>query len=114
MREHERVTRLQIRRNIHLVHFPLNRIGQREHDRVGLGAGFGGGHHLHTVSFGLRPALAARIETDAHIDTAVAQIQGMGMTLAAIAKNRNLLRFDVVQICLVFVVDFRHCDSSIV
>jgi hypothetical protein len=70
--KHQRVARLEVGRDILLVDFALDRVGQRHHDHVSFGAGFGGAQHAQPVAFGLRPALAARVETDAHIHTAVA------------------------------------------
>ncbi len=65
-------------------------------------------HHAQPFGLGLGPALAAGIQPDAHIDAAVLQVQRMGMALAAIAEDRNLLALEVAQVCLVLVVDFCH------
>jgi hypothetical protein len=87
--EHQRVARLEVRRDVLLVDLALDRVGQRHHDHVGFGAGFGVAQHAQPVGFGLGPALAARVETDAHIHAAVAQVERMGVALAAVAENRQ-------------------------
>ena len=37
----------------------------------------------------------------------------MRMPLAAVTKYRNLLALEIIEICLIFVVDFCHCDPSV-
>ena len=108
MREHERVARFQVRRNVFLVHLGLNRVRQHHHDHVGFGGGIGIGHHLQSGGLGLGPTLAAVVEPDAHVHAAVLQVQRMGVALAAVTDDGDLLPFKKAQIRLIFVIDSCH------
>jgi hypothetical protein len=111
--EHQRVARLEVRRDVLFIDLRLDRVGQRHHDHVGFGAGLGIAQHAQPVAFRLGPALAARVETDAHIHAALLEVERMGMALAAVAEDRDLFALQIAQVCLVFVVDFRHDDSCL-
>ena len=106
--EHQRIASLQIRLDVLVIDLALDRIGQQDHDDIGFGGGVTVAQDAQPFGFGLGAALASFVQTDAHIDAAVAQIQRMGMALAAIADDCNLLARQQAKVGLVFVIDVCH------
>ena len=77
----------------------------------GLG-GFGGGQDLQAGGFGLGPALAAGVEADHHVDAGIAQVQRVGVALAAVADDGDRAALQVIEISVFFVIAFWHFGSK--
>ena len=92
--------------NVFLVGFGLQFVGHGEHDQVTPGCRFGNAHHLQTFGFGLCSRGRALTQGDNYIlGTAVAQVQRMGVALAAVAQNGYFHFLDQVHIAIAIVVD---------
>lgn len=53
------------------------------------------------------------MEADAHVDARVAQGEGVGVALAAVAENRNLAALDDGQVGVVVVEQLGHFGISL-
>src|SRR4029077_6902834 len=62
---------------------------------------------------GLRPRRAVRAQPDAHVLAAVAQVERVGVALAAVADDRDLLPGEWRQIRVPVVVDDHHAARSL-
>src|SRR3546814_2196849 len=81
-------------------------VGGEDHDDVRPFGGVGVGHHLEAGLFGLLSRGRAFAKRDRHVlDARIAQILRMGVALAAIADDRDLLVGDEVQIGVAIVID---------
>ena len=85
--EHQRLALFQVGRDFVLVEIGLDVIGDQDHDDVGGFGGVGDGQDFQAGGFGFRGALAAGIEADDDVDAAVAQVQRVGVALAAVADD---------------------------
>ncbi len=106
--EHEGVAGLQVGRDVLLVHLALDGIRDHHHDHVGFFGCVGHAEHPQTVGFRLGPALAALVQAHAHVHAAVLQVQGMGVTLAAVPNHCYLLVLEIGQVSIVLVVNRCH------
>ena len=97
-----------MRRNDLAIDLRLRRVGRQQHDHVRLGARLIGGQHAQPLRLGLGPRLAAGVEAHAHIGAAVAQVERMGVPLAAEADDRDFLAVEEVEVCVFVVVDVSH------
>ena len=86
--EHQRFAGGQMRGDVLVIQVALDMIGDQDHDHIGGFGGFG------SVEATLRPAASALardlllgIEPDHHVDAGIAQVQGVRVTLAAIADD---------------------------
>ena len=91
-----------------LVKSRLLFIVDEDHDDVGNLCRLGAGHDLHSLSFGLCPALGAFVKTDDHIHAAVFQVQSVGVTLGAVTDNRNGFAFELLQIAILLIENPCH------
>src|SRR6478609_3355401 len=96
------------------VQLPLVLIGSEDDDDVGLLRGLGRGEDAQALGLGLRPTLGARLQADAHVDARVAQGQRMGVALAAVADDRDVLALDQGQVGVVVVEHLSHWGFSFV
>src|SRR5206468_12624112 len=114
VREAENFSRMEIRFNVLVVEFGLGLIGSQNVNPVGALGGLIGGNDDHAVGLRLLGALAVGIETDDHFVSAVAEILGLGMSLAAIAKDRDRLALQCLGLGVAFVKDSDHFCAPLV
>ena len=106
VREGQRVARLQVRLYVLLVHpAPAVRRATEDHDEVGLFGGLVHGAHLQAGLLGRRPRRGSLAQAHAHVAAGVQQVERMGVPLAPIADDGDLLSLDDVGIHVLFVVD---------
>ena len=113
MRKGNRGPFAQIVMHIFLVGVGLQFIGHGEHDQVAPSGRFGDAHDLEPLGLGFSGA--GRTGAQCHHDipgAAVAQVQRMGMALAAIAQNGDLLVLDQVHIAIAIIIDAHLFFSS--
>jgi hypothetical protein len=94
VREHERLARSEMRRDLLLIQIRLDMIGDQNHDDIGGFGGLGGIGHFETGGFRLGARFAAGIEPDHHIHAGIAQVEGVRVTLAAIADDCDGAAFE--------------------
>ncbi|MEZ4768545.1 MAG: hypothetical protein R2844_08975 [Caldilineales bacterium] len=111
--EHQRLAGRQVRLDAGLVDARLGLVGDDDHDDVGLGSRLV--HRLDGQAgcFRLGPALGVGIETDPHIDAAVAQVERVGVALAAVADDGYLAACQPPEISVLVVVDSCHESSGL-
>ena len=85
VREAENFSRVQIGLDVLVVEFGLGLVGSKHVDPVGALGRFIGSDNDHAVGLRLLRALAVGIETDNDFVSAVAEILGLGVPLAALA-----------------------------
>ena len=102
---------LHVRREIGLVDVGLKFVGCQHHDDIGPFGGVRHRHDLEALAFRLlgRRGAGAKRHHDV-FDAAVAHVQRMGVTLAAVADHRDLPAFDQIEIGIPIVVD-AHFDG---
>ena len=83
-------------------------VGDQDHDDVAALGGLGGGHDREPGGFGLVPVAAAGQLGDDDIDARVAQVERVGVALAAVTDNGDGAAFQMVQSCVFFIVAFSH------
>ncbi len=111
--ECNRGTFAQVVMDVFLVGLGLQFIGHGEHDQVAPSGGFSDAHDLEAFAFGL--FRAGRAGAQCHDDvlgTAIAQVQRMGMALAAIAKDGDFLVLDQVHIAIAIIINAHLSLSS--
>ena len=91
MGEHQRVPRLESLKNLVLVNVALDGIGKQDHSNVGGLGRVGDAFHCKPFSLRLLPALRALVEADDNVATGVFQVQRVGVALAAVADDGDLL-----------------------
>src|SRR5262245_12144170 len=99
-------------RDLLLVDLGALLVGHQHHDDVGLLGG--GGRVDHPQALGLRLAArrAVRAEPDAHVAAAVAQVEGMGVSLAAVADDLDALAAQRLQGRVLVVEDLHDAARS--
>ena len=85
--EHERLAGGHVGSDLVVIEIGLYVIGHQDHHHVGRLSGIGGGKDFESGGLGLGGALAAGAETDHYIDAGIAQIQSVGVALAAVADD---------------------------
>ncbi|GHO69930.1 hypothetical protein KSC_088220 [Ktedonobacter sp. SOSP1-52] len=88
---HEHLAIGQMWPNILLIERALVLIGDQQHNNIRLLCGLAGQNRLPAMSDSPRAALACLGEANYHVIAAVAQVEGMGMPLAAIANDGDPL-----------------------
>src|SRR5207248_2437941 len=83
----------------------------RHRDVARLG-GVGDGRHLQPVLLGLRPGLGALVEADDHVLARVLEVQRVGVALAAIPDDRDLLALEEAEVGVLVVIDLRRHACS--
>src|SRR5438445_450809 len=91
MREHQHRSRLEVGFDRLAEELALSRVWGEHHDDRRLGDRFGDRHRAQAVRFDPLDRLAARVEADADVLTAVAKVQRVSASLAAVADHRHRL-----------------------
>ena len=108
VREHQHVAGFEVGPDVVGVRLGLRRVGQDHHDDVCLTDGVGRVEHAEAGILGDRAGLRTGTQTHADVVSGVPQVQGVRMSLAAEAEDRDLLSFERVRIGVLLVVDRRH------
>ncbi len=107
--EHQHLALAQAALDLALEDVALALVGQEDHDDVRHLGGLGHGGHAEPVAFRLGPALRALVEPDHHVLTCVLEVEGMGVALAAVPDDGDLLALEQAEIGVLVVVDLcRH------
>ena len=86
----------------------LHLVGREDDDEVGLRDGVRDAEHAQALGLGLGAGPRPLGETDAHVDPGVAQVQRVGVALAAVADDRDLAALDDGQVGVVVVEHLGH------
>ena len=106
--KHQRLSGRELGSDALVIDTLLRVIRHEHHNDVCLMSRIANGHHRQPVGLDEIPALAAFVQTDDHVDTAVMQIQRMRVSLTAISKNRDLLPLKQGKVRVLVVIDLRH------
>ena len=108
VREHQRLALPERRLHRLAVELRLAGVRGQDHDDVGLGRGGRGGEDAQPL--GLRSRARAAALGQAHHDllAVVAQVQGVGVPLAAVAENGDLPPAEVLEVRVLVVIDLGH------
>ena len=109
--EHERLARGHMRGDLIVVEVGLYMIGDEDHDHVGRLGGVGRGEYLQAGGLGLGDALAAGGQADDDIDSGIAEVEGVGVALAAVADDGDCAPGEVIEVSVFFVITIRHSSS---
>ena len=97
---------LQVGPEMVAIERALQFVRRQHHDDIGPGGRGGRVHHGEARGLGLGDGGRPRAQRDAHVDnTGITQIGGMGMALAAIADDDDLLVADQADIGVAIVID---------
>ena len=102
---------LEVRLDVLGVDAALHLVGREDDDEVGLLHGVGHGEDGQALGLGLGAALAALGEADAHVDTGVAQVERVGVALAAVADDGHLASLDDAEVGVVVVEHLGHREG---
>ena len=106
VREHQRRAVLHIGVQMVAIDVALQFVGRQHHHDVGPFGGLGDLHHLELLAFRLLHAGRGFAQRHGDLfDAGIAQVQRMGMALAAIADNGDLLALDQVQVGVAIVIN---------
>ncbi len=106
-------TRLHISLQVFIPNRGLMFIGRKDHDDVGPSSGFLVRQNLEACAFSLGCGRRTGTQRDGHVlDAAVPQVLRMGVALAAIADDGNVLVFDQLQISVTVIIN-AHFNSSL-
>ena len=94
------------------VQRPLHVVGREDHDHVGLLDRLGRRQHAQALGLGLGARLRALEQTDSDVDAGVTQREGVGVALAAVAEDRDVLALDHGQVGVVVVEHLGHGGLS--
>ena len=114
MSEHQHVACFQVRLDVLLIHISLLLIIDQDHDDVSLLSSLSSGVYVEALLLSLSPGLGALVQTDNNIAAGLLQVQGMCMTLAAVADDCDGLAIQQRQItvCLIKNLCLRHDNIS--
>ena len=87
---------MEVRLDLRLVEFALGLVGRKDLDPVGALGGLIGRDHDHAVGFGLLRGGPIGVEADDHFVSAVAEVLGLGVALAAVAQDAMVLPFSAL------------------
>ena len=100
-------------REIGVVDVGLQLVRRQHHDDVGPLGAVGRGHHREARALGLLDRGRAGLQRNAHVLHArVAEVHGMGMALAAVTDDQDLLALDQVHVGVTIVIDTHWGHSS--
>ena len=99
---------MQVGLDLRLVELALGLVGREDLDPVGALGGLVGSDHDHAVGFGLLGGGAVGVEADDDFVSAVAEVLGLGMSLAAVPQDRDGLALQSIGICIFFVKNCSH------
>ena len=104
--EHKRRALLHVVVQVLAVDVALQFVGGEHHDEVGPFGGLGDFHHLEAGGFRLlgRGRTLAERNGD-FLDAGILQVERMGVALAAIADDDDLLALDQVQVGVAIVIN---------
>ena len=106
VREHQRRALLHVGRELVAVDVGLQLVGRQHHHDVGPFGGARRRHHLDAFGFGLLGRRASRPQRHGDVlDAAVAHVEHMGVALAAVADDGDLLALDEIEIGVPIVID---------
>ena len=106
MRERHRRAGLHVRIEFLAVQVALALIRGQHHHDVGPFGALGRVHDFQSGGLGFRHALRAGPQTDREVlRAAVLQVVGMGVTLAAISDDGDVLRLDQIDVGVAIVID---------
>ncbi len=94
--------------DILLVDLGLNLIVDQDHNNVSPLSGLGNGLDRQSGLLSLSAALGTLTQADAHVAAGILQVQGMGMSLRAVADDSDLLTVQVVQVAVLLIIHFCH------
>src|SRR5690625_393107 len=106
--EHECGAVGEVRCDLFGVDDPLHRVGGEENDDVGLLHSVGNGEDLEPLVFRLLDRGAALSQAYANVNTGVAQAQSVGVPLAAVADDGDLLGGNDGQVGIVVIEQLSH------
>jgi hypothetical protein len=109
--EHERLAAREVRRDGGGIERGLAGVGGDDHDDVGPGGSAVGGDGIEAMLLGAGARAAGFRKAHLHGDAAVAQVEGVGVPLRAVAEDGDLLAADEGEVGGVVVVDLCHCNS---
>ena len=89
--EHQSLTLGHVRRDFARVQIALDMIRDQDHHHIGGLRGVGGGKNLEPGRFRLGRALASFVQSNHYVHAAIAQIERVGVALAAVADDRYRL-----------------------
>src|SRR6266853_5139649 len=108
--EQQRGAVLQVGVQVITVDVALQFVGREHHDHVGPFGGFRHFEHLERLALRLLDALRARAQRHRDfLDAGIAQVTRMGVALAAIAVDGDLLALDQVQVGVAVVIYAHGC-----
>ena len=104
--EHQRRALLHVVVQVLAVDVALQFVGGQHHHEVGPFGGLGDFHHLEAGGLGLLGGGRALAQRDGDVlDAGILQVQRMGVALAAIADDDDLLALDQVQVGVAIVIN---------
>ena len=109
VREAENFPGMEIRLNVLVIEFSLGLIWGKDVDPVGAFRSLVRSNDDHTIRLGLLGALAIGIETDDDFVSAVAEILGLGVSLAAVAEDGDRLALQRFGLGIAFI---ENCDHQ--
>jgi hypothetical protein len=110
--EHQHLALGEAALDLLLVHLTLCLVGEQDHDHVGHLHGFGYRGHAHAVLLRACPALGALVQPDHDVLARVLEVEGVGMPLAAVPDDRDLLGLEQAEIGVLVVINLRrHFDA---
>ena len=106
VREHQRRALLHVAGEVVAIDVALQFVGREHHHHVGPFGGLGDFHDLEFLGLGLFDAAGTFAQPDRDLlHAAVAQVERVGVALAAVADNGDLLALDQVQVGVAIVVN---------
>src|ERR1035438_4280020 len=111
VREHQRLARREVRRDVLVIQIALNVVGYQDHYDVGGLCGLGRGQNFEAGGLRLGARLAAFIQPHHHVDAGIPQVQRMRVALAAVSDNRDRAPVQVIEISVFFVKPSGHVFS---
>jgi hypothetical protein len=102
--EHQQLALAEVGRDVSVVDRLLDGVGHEDHDRVRLPDGIVHVGHPEPRLLRQRPALGARGKAHDHLDARLVEIERVGVTLAAVAHDRDRLPREDRRIGVVVVV----------
>ena len=102
----------QVRSNLVLVNIRLFFIRNQDHDDVSPFRCFAYRYNFQTGCFRFGRRFGAFVQTDFNCNPAVAQVQRMGMSLAAITDDGNLTVFNDIPVYVLIIENFCHGNLS--
>src|SRR5215510_9022356 len=96
---------LESRFDFFFVGLALKFVGQQGHDDIGRLDGLGRIGDSEAGIFGFCPGLTFTFQTNYDVNSRVAQVVCVRMTLAAVAKHRNSFSFENTQICVAIIIN---------